>query len=453
MMTGKKLLFTALRHEPLTTLPWVPFAGVHAGYLTGFNARELYTEQDKLYTSLLKVHDLYKPDGMPVLFDLQLEAEILGCELQWSNDAPPSVKTHPLADQDEIPEKIPQASDGRLPLVLSVMEKLTKTIGEQTALYGLICGPFTLAAHLRGTNLFMDMVLNEEYVHHLLTYTTNIAQQIADLYLKAGMDVIAAVDPLVSQISPDHFRTFLTKPYTDLFAHIRKAGQHREVFSSFFVCGNASNNIEPMCETSPDCISIDENVDIATAKKITDQHNITIQGNIPLTTIMLFGNQQDNMKYVIDLCDSLEHNNLVIAPGCDMPYATPIENVIAVEQAVHQTEKARQMIINYNTPELEFHGELPDYDRLEKPLVEVFTLDSDTCAACTYMKAAALDAKAYFGDRIDVVEYKYTIPENIARIRKMGVEKLPSIYLNGTLKYSSIIPNKTELLKEIKKCL
>ncbi|HBG15651.1 MAG TPA: uroporphyrinogen decarboxylase [Firmicutes bacterium] len=136
-----------------------------------------------------------------------------------------------------------------------------------------------------------------------------------------------------------------------------------------------------------------------------------------------------------------------------MPYATPIENVIAVEQAVHQTEKARQMIINYNTPELEFHGELPDYDRLEKPLVEVFTLDSDTCAACTYMKAAALDAKSYFGDRIDVVEYKYTIPENIARIRKMGVEKLPSIYLNGTLKYSSIIPNKTELLKEIKKCL
>jgi uroporphyrinogen decarboxylase len=69
------------------------------------------------------------------------------------------------------------------------------------------------------------------------------------------------------------------------------------------------------------------------------------------------------------------------------------------------------------------------------------------------MKAAALDAKSYFGDRIDVVEYKYTIPENIARIRKMGVEKLPSIYLNGTLKYSSIIPNKTELLKEIKKCL
>ena len=86
-------------------------------------------------------------------------------------------------------------------------------------------------------------------------------------------------------------------------------------FSSFFVCGNATKQIEVMCKTSPDSISIDENVDIAEAKKITDKYNIAIGGNIPLTTTMLFGNQKDNMKYVVDLLDKMDNHNLIISPG------------------------------------------------------------------------------------------------------------------------------------------
>lgn len=93
--------------------------------------------------------------------------------------------------------------------------------------------------------------------------------------------------------------------------------------------------------------------------------------------------------------------------------------------------------------------ELPDYEQLTKPLVEVFTLDSLTCAACQYMMLAANSAKERFGDKIDLVEYKFNVKENIARCMKMGVAKLPSLYINGQLKYSSIIPNKEELDKEI----
>ncbi|TJX12633.1 thioredoxin family protein, partial [Tissierella creatinini] len=52
---------------------------------------------------------------------------------------------------------------------------------------------------------------------------------------------------------------------------------------------------------------------------------------------------------------------------------------------------------------------------------------------------------------VDVVEYKYTIREDIARIKKMGVKQLPSLYINGELKWSSIIPSRTELFDELKK--
>ena len=443
---GKDILFKALRHEDVDRAPWVPFAGVHAGKLVGYDAEEVLTDGYKLFESLMEVNKLYRPDGQPVIFDLQIEAEILGCELMWAKDAPPSVVSHPLELEKEIPTKMIEKSDGRLPMIVDVMKKMKKEVGDETALYGLVCGPFTLASHLRGNMIFMDMFDDPEYVINLVKYSTEVVKKLSDYYIEAGMDVIASVDPLVSQISSNHFEEFLSEAYTDFFEHIKNA----DVFSSFFVCGDATKNLEVMCETKPDSISIDENINIVTAKAVTDKYNVSLGGNIPLTTIMLHGTQQDNMKVVIDILESVSTKNLIIAPGCDMPYDVPIANTIAVQEAVRNAEAAKKMLENYEATSFEdIEVELPDYGNLEKPLVEVFTLDSASCAACGYMMVAVNDVWKEFVDKIDVVEYKFTEKENIARCMKIGVKNLPSMYINGKLKYSSIIPNKKELIDAI----
>jgi len=270
------------------------------------------------------------------------------------------------------------------------------------------------------------------------------------------MDVIAVVDPLVSQVSPRHFKTFLHDPFTQIFDDIRQAG----AFSALFVCGDATKNVDVMCQTRPDSLSVDENIDLPKAKAITDRYNITIGGNIPLTTRMLLGNQQDNMQFVIELLERLADpanglapNNFILAPGCDMPYATPTENVVAVLQAVRDPHSTHKMIENYTSSTFDFAVDLPDYAHMQKPLVEVFTLDSDTCAACGYMMGAAARAVQEIGGGVEMVEYKFTKPENVARVIKMGVKNLPSLYINGELKFSSLIPSNRELLEEIKKAM
>ena len=68
-----------------------------------------------------------------------------------------------------------------------------------------------------------------------------------------------------------------------------------------------------------------------------------------------------------------------------MPYASPVENAIALSQAVLHTDKAREMVANYELSSMDVDVELPDYGNLKKPLLEAFTLDSTACAACTYM--------------------------------------------------------------------
>ena len=63
-------------------------------------------------------------------------------------------------------------------------------MGDRTALYGLFCGPYTLASHLRGTNFFRDARQHPEYVKELMAYTTELGLQMADFYLEEGVDVI-----------------------------------------------------------------------------------------------------------------------------------------------------------------------------------------------------------------------------------------------------------------------
>lgn len=451
-MNPKEVLFATLRHEETDVTPWVPFAGVHAGKLAGFDATEVLTDPDKLFESLMAVNRLYKPFGQPIVFDLQIEAECLGCELRWAKDAPPSVASHPLEDEAVVPCEctIPTSKSGRFPMILDVMRRMKEAVGEKTALYGLICGPFTLASHLRGNDIFMDMFDDEDYIDALLAFTAEVGRRVAAMYIAAGMDVIAVVDPLISQISAKHFERFMSGPFASIFDFIRE----KKAFSSFFVCGDATRNIEVMCKTGPDSISVDENVNLAAAKEICDRYDIAIGGNIPLTSVMLHGSQQDNMKCVIDLYDAVKNRkNLIVAPGCDMPYAVPVENAIAVTQAVLQEADVRKILENYVAADDSIEVELPDYEHLERPLMEVFTLDSLTCAACTYMMGAAMEAKREFGDRIDVVEYKYTERENIARCKKMGVPNLPSIYINGQLKFRSIIPSRDELFAAIREAL
>jgi uroporphyrinogen decarboxylase len=449
-MSGKELLFSVLRHEEAPAVPWVPFAGVHAGKLKGYTGRQILTDGDKLLEALLAVNQVYAPDGQPVLFDLQIEAEILGCKLLWADYAPPAVASHPLADLLEVPTTLPEKTDGRLSLVLDVMRQMKVRVGAETALYGLVTGPFTLASHLRGTDIFLDSVDHEDFLHELMAYAACVCQRMSDLYIDAGMDVIAVVDPVVSQVSARYFKSFLADDFTKVFDHIRQRG----VFSSFFVCGDATKNIEVMCQTVPDSISIDENIDMVAAKAITDHYNITLGGNIPLTTRMLLGNQQDNMQYVVELLDKVSHRNLVISPGCDMPYDVPLENTIAVMQAVREPESALALLANYKAAEVDTSGVvLPDYSHLVVPLVEVFTLDSDTCAACGYMLGAAKRAVNELDGRVDLVEYKFTQRENVARVVKLGVQHLPSLYINGQLMYSSLIPGNRELLDELHKVL
>lgn len=444
------LLLKAMRGEETPRPAWVPFVGTHGGFLAGVTAGEYLQSSRNIIAGLEKAKTLYRPDGLPVLFDLQLEAEILGCSLHWADDGPPSVMDHPLENGAIADLPVFSTDRGRFPVVSEAMAALKKSIGGDTALYGLITGPFTLAMHLRGNEIFIDMYEDKEAVARLLEFCLEIGRRTADFYLDHGADVIAVVDPMTSQISPAHFEGFMASGLDHLFAHIRSRGG----MSSLFVCGDATRNLEMMAQTGCDNLSIDENISLASLRRLAEKHGKSFGGNLKLTTVLLLGAESDSRMDAIRCMDEAGTRGFILAPGCDLPFSVPPGNLQAVAAMVHDSyrrEVARRT--------LKLNGEdsfddIPrvDYDTWDRIRVDVVTLNSAACAPYQYMVQAAREAAKSVDDPIEVVEHKITTREGLAAMSRLGVSAIPSICIQGKPCFASIIPRKEELVKAIEEC-
>ena len=440
-MNSKQLVLDAIMNKTTERAPWVPFVGCHAASLIGVTAEEFFKNKEHIVNGIVAAFEKYRPDGLPVLFDLQLEAEAMGCELKYAAVNPPSVSTHPLEDGKTLADiKAPTMEDGRFRLVYDAAKEIYDKLGDKIALYGLVTGPFTLALHLLGTEIFYLMADEPDEVLKLMAFCEKVCVATAQMYMDAGMDIIALVDPMTSQISPSAFQTFVTPYATNIFAYVRDAGK----LSSFFVCGDAKRNVENMCLCGPDNISIDENIPLDYVKEIGVKHGVSVGGNIKLTVTMLFGSPADNINDAQNCMAIGGNKGYILAPGCDMPFAVPHENVMAISALV------RGEVLEFMSSGGALDGveyELPDYSKEKQVIVDVITLDSASCAPCQYMMEAVSQACAPFGEKVRYIEHKIKDKESVVCMMKLGVTNIPTIVIDGAIKYISIIPE-VDVLKD-----
>jgi MtaA/CmuA family methyltransferase len=433
---GIDLIKKAFNLEPVEHIPWVPFTGVHAAALMGLNADEYLKSADHIVAGTSKAIELYKPDGIPVAFDLQIEAEALGCELKWDVNSPPSVVSHPLTMGISIEEmEVPCACKGSIPVVMNATRKL-RDLHPDIALYGLITGPFTLALHLLGTDIFMKMMMEPGEIHKLMRFTTDVGKMMSSQYIQAGCDVIAMVDPMTSQIDPASFETFVSPYATELFDFVRG----NQALSSFFVCGNAAQNIEAMCRCKPDNISIDENIPLEFVRDTALAHKISFGGNIKLTVSLLMGNEDDCRRDALECMDIGGKQGFILAPGCDLAFDTPPENLMAVAELVNDEMLQGKLRASAATAESIELLDLTDHWHHNKVVIDVITLDSGSCAPCQYMVDAVERAARTFGNRVITTEHKITSRNGIQMMASLGVKNLPTIVMDGNIEFISQIP-------------
>ncbi len=441
---GKNLVKQAFSLEKSEKTPWVPFVGVHAAKLLGVDSIKYLQSKELIVQGVENAIKLYKADGIPVVFDLQLEAEALGCDLLWANENPPSVSSHPLANGVALEDLEFPGNTGRIAVVMDAAMELTSR-NPDICFYGLITGPFTLALHLMGTDVFMQMFTNPDGLNNVMRFCTEVCEKMAELYKQSGVDVIAVVDPMTSQIGPEQFVEFVSPYATRIFEFIK--GQ--DLLSSFFVCGQAQHNIEVMCDCLPDNISIDENIPLDYVRDICLPRKISFGGNLKLTVTLLLGNEIDCEKDAVDCIITGGNKGFILAPGCDLPYDTKTENLLAIANII--TDNYRQDVvksIKANVPAFE-PLDLVEYAAGAKVKIDIITLDSSSCAPCQYMVSAVKNAVQGLEESVQVAEYKIKTAEGVLKMMQLGVGNIPTICIDGKAVFISNIPPVGEIKRAI----
>jgi uroporphyrinogen decarboxylase len=446
-MTGKQRVLKAIRREPVDRVPWVPFVGCHGAALLGVAADDYLRRADLIVKGTAEAIRRYHPDGLPVMFDLQVEAEALGCELTWAKENPPAVTSHPLASGVRLEDlRVPGPTAGRIGVCLEAARGLCRAHPE-VALYGLVTGPFTLALHLMGTDIFMAMFDAPEHVQAVLRFCRDVCLAMARYYREAGCEIVALVDPMTSQIGPEQFAEFVTPAIQPVFAEIRAAGG----LGSFFVCGHAQQNVKAMCECGPDNISVDENIPLQFVREICTAQGVSFGGNLQLTSVLLLGSPVDAQRNALACLEVGGEVGFILAPGCDLPYATPPANLEAVAQLVldpYQREVVKSMAAVTGEGD---RLDLRDYGQQDKVIVDIITLDSEACAPCQYMVDAVRKVAPEFEGIVEWREHKIKYRESIVFMTSLMVRNVPTICIDGQITFVSRIPPRDELLAAIQK--
>ncbi len=447
VMSSKERVIKAIKCEEVDRVPWVPFVGSHAASLLGKTATEYFKSADLIVEGAAESVRRYRPDGIPVTFDLQIEAEILGCDLAWADDNPPAVTSHPLANGTKLSDlSIPKPTDGRIAVVLEATRRIREAHPD-IALYGLITGPFTLALHLLGTDIFMKMFDDREGVCELLKFCEDVCCALSEYYIEAGCDIIAVVDPMTSQIGPDQFKQYVQPYITPVFDFIREKG----VFGSFFVCGHAEQNIPVMCDCRCDNISIDENISLEYVRDICIKRKISFGGNLQLTSVLLLGTPVESQQNAVACLDLAGETGFILAPGCDLPYATPVENLEAIIKVVedpYQRDVVKTLSSDHDPAD---KMDMREYGQFSKVVVDIVTLDSEACAPCQYMVDAVRKVAPEFEGLVEWREHKIKYRESLVFMTSLMVRNVPTICIDGTITFVSRIPPRDELIAAIQK--
>ena len=196
-----------------------------------------------------------------------------------------------------------------------------------------------------GNDIFLQMFDHPDYVKAVIGFCASVGQKVAQAYLDNGADVIAVVDPMTSQISPEHFEQFVTpggqpdlrlrpRPQGALLA-VRLRGRHPQPR------GHVPDRLRQHLASTRTSRWSGSATSPAAANK-------SFGGNLKLTSVLLLGDEEDAQLDAIRCIDVGGGCGFVLAPGCDLPFDTPEKNLAAVATMVHDSyhrEVAKRTII------------------------------------------------------------------------------------------------------------
>ncbi|MHC4225919.1 MAG: uroporphyrinogen decarboxylase family protein, partial [Planctomycetota bacterium] len=202
--------------------------------------------------------------------------------------------------------------------------KMTTRVGQTHSVLGWVEGPIAEYGDLRGVeSTMMDLIDKPEMFVEAGEIIIQNAIAFAVAQVKAGADMIGIGDAAASLITPDMYTELVLPLEQKLIEAIHEAGAAVKLH----ICGNISNIVQFMPDSGADIIDVDWMVPLAKARELVGPE-VTLCGNFNPAGVLFEGAPEDVAETAME-CLKTVPDKFILMPGCEVPPATPEENIRA----------------------------------------------------------------------------------------------------------------------------
>lgn len=326
------------RVDPIAVFSGMGNLTVHGLEDCGWRFQEIHLDSHKMAAVAASTYELFGFESVVVPFDVGVEAEALGCGINYYEEAEdivyPTVSTKLANTVEEWDLRLPDSflTKGRIPLVVDAIRELKEDVGGEVAVGAWVLGPYTLAGQLLELDdLYKKSFKKPDAVHRVLDELEGFLISLARQYMEAGADymTVREMGAAGDVLSPRMFGSLIQPHLQNVFAALDSP-------KILHICGNTNRTIEQMADCGADAISVDQKNDIRQTREKLGGDAILLE-NLDPYNVLVTGSVGQIEEAVRDIVDSGVN---AVWPGCDIWPSVPKQNMKAFIQATRKYGKA-----------------------------------------------------------------------------------------------------------------
>lgn len=341
-ITSRDRIRACMKRTYADRVPIGLILGPFRARILGCSLKEYFQDGKKLAESTVAGYELFGQDSTDIGWDIVMEAETAGAELEFPDDSVPRVRKHVLSQKTALSSlKLPHPEkSGRFPLYLEACRAVVNTV-KGPVLSGTVTGPWTTAASLRGAEqLILDTMDDPAFVEELMRFTTEVTKILGSKVIETSLSLtMGEAASSCSLISPAIYRKFIKPCHQEIVQFFRgkKAGL------SMHICGYIDPIMEDILDLGIVALSLDSPSSLQKMIEVS-QKKIALVGNVA-TSLFVSGTREEieqSVKECIRL--AAPGGAFIISSGCELPYNATIERAQFFIQAAKEYGNIERII-------------------------------------------------------------------------------------------------------------
>lgn len=179
------------------TIPVMPSTARYAARVRGLGYNAVLSDPTALSNASRDICNSFHLDGLVVCTEPALEAEALGCSIKWSDDVATILSVEPPA---ELPASFILPAGGRLAGVAESVKRVSRMLGQKSAVFAGISGPVSLASRLTGVDAASGLAGGSESFSSALELSVSACVSLAKMYCESGVSGIEIIEDAITGV-------------------------------------------------------------------------------------------------------------------------------------------------------------------------------------------------------------------------------------------------------------